>query len=136
MKILSAVFTIFFLILGTLLDQLLLSIIGSLTHVAYSIVDLCRWHQTCKKGDFKANKSKMDKFGSFLQSMIYPTAIICLFIAHDKEIYQTPPFIVILSAAISYFAAGEIMRKVCKVPLSMGPGGWDIRRTKNGRYWR
>ena len=104
MKILSALFTIFFLILGTLLDQVLLAIIGSLIYVAYSIVDLRRWHQTCKKGDFKTNKSGMDKLGSFLQSMIYPSAIICCIIAHDEEIYQIPPTIVILCAAISYFA--------------------------------
>jgi hypothetical protein len=64
------------------------------------------------------------------------TGLGILLIAQEREYsdYLPAGVTIWVGAIVCYFFSGVIVREVGGIPLSMGRGGWKVRRTRSGRY--
>ena len=77
-----------------------------------------------------------DQVAQWIDGAITLTGLGLVVVNQSSETngYAVAGLIIWGGAVACYFVSGIIVREVGGVPLSMGYGGWAIRRNRRGRY--
>ena len=74
--------------------------------------------------------------GNFIRGAISLAGLVLAIISSEGGTsgYAIAGCLIWGGAIACYFLSGVILREVGGIPLSMGYGGWKVRRTRDGRY--
>jgi hypothetical protein len=116
---------------------------GAVIHLLAGFADLFLLYRTAKliragTVDPAAQTGLADRIAGWIDGAITLTGLVLVVVTQKSETsgYAVAGWLIWGGAIACYFLSGIILREVGGVPLSMGYGGWAIRRIRNGRYRR
>jgi hypothetical protein len=131
------------ILVGFLWHEARLVVAGAVIHLFYGIVDLYLVYRDAKllrAGTLEAEPERgvACGVGRWTERAITLTGLVlvCVTKGDDTTGYAVAGWIIWGGAIFCYFLSGIIAREVGGIPLSIGYGGWRVRRSRNGRYWR
>ena len=114
---------------------------GAVLHATMGLCDLFRIYRIAKSirpYTSPPEPSTVDRVGRWIDGTITITGLVLAVATLDRPTdgYAIAGRIIWGGAIICYLLSGIILREVGGVPLSMGYGGWAVRRGRNGRILR
>jgi hypothetical protein len=116
-------------------------IAGAVLHAFVGLCDLFRFYHTAKlirAGSRPIEISTAERFGKWIDGTISLTGLVLVVVTQNRPTdgLSVAGWIMWGGAIICWFVSGIILREVGGVPLSMGYGGWAVRRGRDGRILR
>ncbi len=107
---------------------------GAAIHLLLGIADLFFYYRAAKllRAGTQEFPPQQPRVAGWINGAITLTGLVLLIVGSGG--YAMGGWIIWLGAIVCWLSAGIILREVGGMPLSMGYGGWAIRRTRNGRY--
>lgn len=111
---------------------------GALLYAMVGFFDLFRLYRIAKlirAGTCPMDVTTAERVGKWIEGAICLTGLVLVVVTQDRptDEHSIAGWIIWGSAIICWFSSGIILKEVGGVPLSMGYGGWAVRRGKNGR---
>jgi len=126
--------------LGLLWRNESLVVTGAIIHFLAGISELIQEYHKAKQYRAKTWTPKehnwIERIGDWARGVITFAGLILMVASQSNDeamSYLIAGGIVWGGAILCYFLSGIIAREVGGIPLSMGYGGWKIRRTRKGR---
>jgi hypothetical protein len=131
------------ILVGFLWHEARLVVAGAVIHLVFGIVDLFFLYRDAKllrAGTLETEPqrgiayriARWTEWAITLSGLV----LVCATKGGGSTGYAVGGWIIWGGAIFCYFLSGIIAREVGGIPLSMGYGGWGVRRGRNGRYWR
>ena len=129
------------IILGLLYRYTPSVIVGAVIHFAFGVADLFQLYRHAKllrgsTSEPEAPPTIPARVAKWIEVAITLTGLV-LVVATQRggtSGYAIAGWIIWGGAIVCYVASGIIARDVGGVPLSMGYGGWRVRRDRNGNF--
>ncbi len=130
-------------LLGLLFRSVEAVLAGAVIHFVMGVADVFRVYREAKalRRDEAAPLPTYEpaiRMSRRLDGAITIVGLILVAVAHrtGADNYAVAGAIIWVGALGCYFISGVIVREVGGIPLSMGYGGWTVRRDKRGRLRR
>lgn len=113
---------------------------AAIIHIVVGVAQLVQMYREAKllrAGTWKPHqRSLCGQLGNWINWVITLTGLVlvCANQVGATQGYGIAGWIIWGGAILCYFLSGIIAREVGGIPLSMGYGGWTVRRARNGRY--
>lgn len=139
MRLLMAMVSASGVLFGLLLERAEIVVAGAILHLSLGIVDLLYLYGDAKRlragtETPVAVRKKSFRIAEWVEgTMAFVGLFLMVWHADERNGYFAAGCMVWGGAVACYFVSGVIIKDVGGVPLSMGFGGWAVRRDRKGR---
>ncbi len=139
LKLLLAIIVASVILLGVICGRAELVLAGALLDLLFGIIELFHFYKKARllragtEGPVEVS-GKSFCVAKWTQRAIALTGLVLVIVTQDEETsgYSIAGWIIWCGTLVRYYVFGVIMREVGGVPLSMGYGGWAVRRGRKG----